>query len=84
MAAASPQVKIAKSEVPESAELLASSIVQVSEASKALLDAGLTEDALVTLLHRFIGVTNISRKQIELVLNALPRLRGWYVKRPRE
>lgn len=80
MSAASPQVKITKSEPAESAELLASSIVQVSEASKALLKAGLTEDALVTLLHRYIGPTYISRKQIQLVLDALPRLRGWYVK----
>lgn len=73
-------VKITKSEPAESAELLARSIVQVSEASEALLDAGLTEDALVTLLHRQIGTGNVSRAQITLVLDALPRLRGWYLR----
>lgn len=75
-------IKIKKDEeTPESVELLAKSIVQVSDASKKLLNAGLTERALAVLLHDLIGAGNINRAQIRLVLNNLPRLKSWYVKK---
>lgn len=68
-------------EAPESVELLASSIVQIADASQKLLDSGLTERALIILLHDGIGRTQITMSQIQLVLEALPRLKGWYVKK---
>ena len=75
-------IRIIKSEEdPESAELLAKSIVQVSEAAKKMLSAGLTERAIIVLLQDQIGAANISRVQIRLVLENLPRLKAWYVKK---
>jgi len=74
-------IKIKKDEInPESTELLAKSVVQVAEASKKLLNSGLTKRAIIVLLHDGIGVSKINKKQIELVLDNLPRLKGWYIK----
>lgn len=74
-------IKVVKDEFnPESVELLAKSIVQVAEASQKLLNSGLTERALVVLLHDGIGTAKISKQQIRLVLQNLPRLRAWYCK----
>lgn len=76
-----PNVKIIKDEQkPESAELLAKSILQVAEGFEKVLKSGLTERALIVLLHDGIGQANISKGQIKLVLQALPRLKGWYLK----
>lgn len=76
------QIKIKKSDIdPESTELLAASIVQVSEASKKMLNSDLSKRAIVILLQDGIGATKITKKQIELVLDNLPRLRAWYLKK---
>lgn len=75
-------IKIKKSEEnPESAELLAQSIVQVAENFSKVLASGLTERALVVLLYDGIGGHKITKDQIRLVLDALPRLKGWYLKK---
>lgn len=66
---------------PESTELLAKSIVQVAEASQKLLNSGLSKRAIVVLLQDGIGQTKINKKQIELVLENLPRLKAWYVQK---
>lgn len=66
-------------ENPESVELLAKSIIQVSEAASKLLKSGLTTRAIVVLLQDGIGMTKINKSQIYLVLNNLPRLKAWYV-----
>jgi hypothetical protein len=74
-------IKIVKDpENPESVELLAKSIIQVSAGFEKLLKSGLTMKALVVLLQAGIGPDKISRGQIELVLESLPRLKAWYVK----
>ena len=74
-------IKIKKSEEnPETAELLAQSIVQVAKASEKLLNSGLTKRAIIVLLQDGIGVSKISKGQIDLVLSNLPRLKAWYVK----
>jgi len=75
------QIKIVKDEFnPESTELLAKSIIQVSEASKSLLGSGLNQRALIVLLLDMIGAGKITKSQIKLVLDNLPRLRAWYIK----
>ena len=75
------QIKITKDQQnPEPVELLAKSIVQVAEASEKLLNAGLTRRAIVVLLQDGIGSTKITKNQIRLVLENLPRLKAWYVK----
>lgn len=56
---------------------MAEAIVRVAEVGEALLNSGLSRDAIVTLMHRQIGATYISRGQIEYVLDAIPRLKGY-------
>jgi hypothetical protein len=74
-------VKITKTEgAEESVELLAASIVQVAEGFEKVKNSSLTRRALVVLLHDAIGTAKISKAQINLVLDSLPRLKAWYVK----
>jgi hypothetical protein len=74
-------IKIKKTEgAEESVELLASSIVQVAEGFKAVLASPLSQRALIVLLQDAIGGQHVSKAQIKLVLEALPRLKGWYIK----
>lgn len=75
-------IKIKKNEDnPESVELLAQSIIQVSEGFKKVIDSPLSQRALIVLLQDAIGAQNISRSQIKLVIEALPRLKAWYIKK---
>ena len=75
-------IKIKKNEEnPESAELLAQSVIQVAEGFEKVLKSPLTQRGLIVLLHDGIGQAKITKSQIKLVLEALPRLKGWYVKK---
>lgn len=75
-------IKIKKTEeAPESVELLAQSIVQVSEGFQKILSSSLTQRALIVLLHDGIGASHISKGQIKLVLDNMPRLKAWYIKK---
>lgn len=74
-------IKITKTKgAEESVELLAKSIVQVAEGFKRVQASQLGERALIVLLQDGIGASNITKGQIQLVLEALPRLKAWYVK----
>ncbi len=68
-------VKIVKSDPPESKEVLASAIVKIGESLSALLKSGLNKRAIIVLIQ---AETKMGRGDIETVLDALPRLRGWY------
>ena len=75
-------IKIRKNEEnPESAELLAQSVIQVAEGFEKVLKTPLTQRGLIVLLHDGIGQTKITKSQIKLVLEALPRLKGWYIRK---
>jgi len=75
------QIKIVKDEQnPESTELLAKSIIQVSDGFQKVLSSPLKQRAIEVLLQDVIGQGKISKKQIRLVLENLPRLKGWYIK----
>jgi len=75
-------IRIKKSEEnPESAELLAQSVIQVAEGFQKVLATPLTQRGLIVLLHDGIGQAKITKKQIQLVIEALPRLKGWYIKK---
>ena len=75
-------IKIKKTEgSEESTELLAASIVKVADGFDKLLKSHLTERAYMVLLHDMIGTANITKKQIQLVLKNLPRLKAWYIKK---
>jgi hypothetical protein len=74
-------IRIKKDEAqPESVELLAKSIVQVSEGFEALKNSSLNQRAIIVLLQEGIGATKITKGQIKLVLDNLPKLKAWYVK----
>lgn len=75
-------IKIKKNEEnPESVELLAQSIIQVAEGFEKVLNSKLTPRALEVLLQDAVGASKITRSQLRLVLEALPRLKGWYIKK---
>jgi len=75
-------IKIKKDEDnPEPLELLAKSIIQVSDGFEKISRSGLTDRALIVLLQDIIGSTKINKQQIGLVLDNLPRLKAWYIKK---
>jgi hypothetical protein len=75
-------IRIKKNEKnPESAELLAQSVIQVAEGFEKLLHTPLSQRAIIVLLHDGIGQAKITKSQIKLVLEALPRLKAWYIKK---
>lgn len=56
---------------------MAEAILRVAEAGETLLSSGITRKGIVTLLHQEIGAAYITKKQIEYVLDAIPRLKGY-------
>lgn len=75
-------IKMVKSEEnPESVELLAQSVIQVAEGFEKVSKGPLTQRAMIVLLHDGIGIAKITKSQIKLVLEALPRLKAWYIKK---
>lgn len=60
---------------PVEREVLAASIVKISDAFQALKKSGLNRDAIVVLLH---DRTKIARKTINDILNALEQLKRLY------
>ncbi len=68
-------VTVKKSEPAESKEILAASIVRISEAFTALKSSGLNKQAIVVLLH---DQTKIAKRDINIILDSLARLKGWY------
>ncbi len=76
-----PNIKIKKSEdSPEPVELLAKSIIEVANGFEKLQNSSLNQRAIVVLLQDGIGGAKISKQQIKLVLDNLPRLKAWYTK----
>lgn len=74
-------IKVKKNESePESIELLARSVIQVAEGFEKLKKSPLTQRAIIVLLQDGIGQGKISKQQIRLVLDSLPRLKAWYIK----
>lgn len=69
------QVHVVKSDPPETKEILAEAIVRVGTAVNFLNSNGLNRKAVVLLLH---DATKVPKKEIIAILDALPRLKGWY------
>jgi len=75
-------IRIKKSiENPESVELLAQSVIRVAEGFQKVLNSSLSDRALIVLLHDGIGQGKITKAQIKLVFEALPRLKSWYIRK---
>jgi hypothetical protein len=70
-------IRVKKSDPPESTEILADSIVRISEALDRLSASGLNRNAIVILIQ---ARTKLAKRDIEAVLDAQKRLAGWYCK----
>lgn len=71
----SKQVKVKKSEPPESKEILAEAIVSIGQAAEKLMASGINKKAVIILLQ---AQTKLSQRDIRLVLDSLPQLERWY------
>lgn len=67
-----PAVVQAPDQPEVGAQIIAQSIVQISESMKAILRAGLKRQTIITLIHAHSGVP---KRSVELVLNNLEALR---------
>ena len=68
-------IKVVKSDPPQTTEILAEAIVRIGDAAEKLNKSGINRKAIEVLLH---DATGLARRDIKVVLDALPRLRGWY------
>lgn len=59
---------------------IAESIKKVSDAAESMERSGLSRRAIVVLLQESIGSRRVTRDQILLVLDHLPRLKKIYLK----
>lgn len=71
-------IRIKKNEEkPESKEILAEAIIRIGSALDDLRKNGINERAVIVLLHDAINA-KVGKNDIKLILNTLPKLRGWY------
>lgn len=68
-------IKVKKSDPPETREILAEAIVRLGEAVKKLNDNGLNQRAIILLLH---DATHVGKTDIKEILGAIPRLKAWH------
>ncbi len=66
-----------ENEIP--VEVLAEHIERLSKVGAQLDASRLNRKAIVLLLH---DITKVPKRDIEFILNALPRLKDFYLKRP--
>jgi len=71
-------VRVKKSDPPESTEILAASIVRISNALTKLYKSGLNKNAIVILIQ---AQTKLPKRDINAVLDAQKRLASWYCKK---
>jgi hypothetical protein len=69
-------IKIVKNEEkPESTEILAEAVIRIGENFEKLQKSGLNKRAIVALIYDY---TKLPKRDIELVLESLAKLKGWY------
>jgi len=74
-------VRVIKNEQnPETPEVLASSIIKIATAFEKLMTSQLKQDALVALLQDMRGMNGVGKKEINLVLDNLKRLKSYYIR----
>jgi hypothetical protein len=75
-------IKVIKDVVePETPEVLAAAIIQISESMKKLAGAGgLTNEALVQLICGMRGNSHLRKDDVTLVLDGLTRLKSYYIR----
>lgn len=74
-------IKVVKDAVtPETPELLAASIIAISEGVKKLTSQGLTEDGIATLIAGMRG-SKVTKSEVLLVIDGLSRLKSYYIRK---
>jgi hypothetical protein len=68
-------IAVKKSDPPETKEILAEAITRIGAGFSSLVASGLNKKAIVVLIQ---AETKLPQRDIIAVLDALPRLRGWY------
>lgn len=76
-------VKVIKdTEKPETPEILAASIIRISEAMQKLATQGnLTENAIAVLIKNMPNCSHLSKEDILLVLANIPKLKSYYIRK---
>ncbi len=77
-------IKVIKNEDnPETPEILAESLIRISEAMKKLSkNGGLDDDGICALVVNMRGMTGkISKSDVKLVLSGLNRLKSYYIRK---
>lgn len=67
-------------ENPEPIELIAQSIINISEAFEKINSSPLKRRAIVLLLQDAIGPSKIGKNEIEAILDHAPKLKDYYIK----
>lgn len=66
---------------PETAEVLAASLIKIADGFEALISQGeLTEGAIVILLCGMPGMNNVSKREVAFILQNLKKLKSYYVR----
>ena len=76
-------IKVIKNEQnPETPEVLAEALIKIGEGFEAFSKSRLTNRAIVTLLLDLPELrSKVSRSEVEMVLNNLPKLSSYYIKK---
>ena len=75
-------VKVIKNEEnPETPEILAEAIIKISTAAERLVHGPLKPRAIETLLADMPGMAGVKRTDIRMVLENLPKLRGYWLRK---
>ena len=76
-------IKVIKNEQkPETPEILAEALISIGNGFQTFLNSKLTQRAVITLLLDMPELrSKISRSEVELVLNNLPKLASFYIKK---
>lgn len=68
-------ISVVKSDPPETKQILAEAITKIGDGFASLLANGINKRAIVILIQ---AETKLPQRDILTVLDALPRLKGWY------
>lgn len=76
-------IKVIKDELkPETPEILAASLIQISDAMVRLAGKGnLDNKAIAVLVRSMPNSSHLSTQDILLVLENLPKLKGYYIRK---
>lgn len=74
-------IKVKKDEQnPETPEILAKSIIQISKGFDEIMKAGFTKEGLVSMLKETPSCRTVGKQEIKSVLDGLKTLKGYYLR----